>query len=87
MLEQKRELWKNGAPITTPCRLEIELWFTPRSHARSDLDNRVKALQDVLQTQGVIENDSLIDELVVKRAGKHKKGKAVVVITPLEQGD
>ncbi len=33
----------------------------------SDLDNRVKAIQDVLQASGIIENDKHIDRLHVYR--------------------
>lgn len=87
ILEQRRELWKHGAPIEQSCRLDIDLYFKNRRSLRaSDLDNRVKALQDALVKNGVLADDKLIDELFVRRAGLHKKPKTQRGVTIYDDG-
>ena len=55
----------NKSPYSGPVALDII--FTARNKRRWDIDNRVKPLQDCLAMAGIIEDDSQIDLLIVKR--------------------
>ena len=61
-------------------RLEIDLY--PDSNRRYDGDNFVKAIQDALVRRGIIDDDSQIWELIVRKnePGGRSQG-AVVAIT------
>ena len=59
--------------ITGPVKLSMVLHFTRRG--RFDLDNRVKILQDALQYSRVMDDDSQIDLLVVRRGNVVKGGR------------
>lgn len=48
-------------------RVALSIVFTVSDKRRWDIDNRVKAVQDCLELAGVIENDSQIDKMEVKR--------------------
>ena len=63
-----------------PLSVSILLNF-PTNH-RNDLDNRLKALLDALTHSEVWEDDSLIDELIVRRGEVIKGGIATVTISP-----
>ena len=47
--------------------VSLDVKFRVRDRRRWDIDNRLKALQDCLMSGGVIEDDSQIEELHVKR--------------------
>lgn len=59
--------------IPPPLRVEVELCFPTK--AKNDLDNRMKALLDALRLAGLFQDDSEIDELVVKRGPVMKNSK------------
>jgi Holliday junction resolvase RusA-like endonuclease len=46
-------------------KYELSLFFE-RQTGRNDLDNRIKALADLLVTHGVIDDDSLAEKIVLK---------------------
>lgn len=48
-------------------RVALEIIFSSSNKRRWDIDNRVKPLQDCLAMAGIIEDDSQIDLLIVKR--------------------
>ena len=55
------------------------LTITVTRKSRIDLDNCVKAVSDLLQSQGVIENDRLCEQLTVKRGDV--EGMSVMVVS------
>lgn len=69
--------------LNTRLSLRIEA-FPPDRRAR-DLDNILKGLLDALTQAGVIEDDSLFDEIHLKRGPVCKPGGVSVFITSLEQ--
>lgn len=62
-----------------PGNYELQVLFP--LNFNGDLDNRIKALSDLLQKQGVIENDKLCDSLRMRRDRTVPEGKCQVVIT------
>ena len=60
-----REEW--GGKAAYDGRVKLSVILRTSDKRRWDIDNRVKALQDCLSMAGVIEDDSQIDELYVKR--------------------
>lgn len=52
----------------------------PKDKRITDIDNRIKALQDALQIAGAFENDSQIDELHIMRGAIVSGGRAEVLI-------
>ena len=71
-----REQWQDKDTFTGSVFLSI--YFYPGNKRRWDIDNRVKALQDCLEKAGIIQNDSQIDALFVKR--EHGKKNATRII-------
>ncbi len=70
------------APYKTPVRVDIELRVPDRR--RRDIDNHGKAIFDALTHAGVWEDDSLVDELTVRRGRQKRFGCAVVLIAALD---
>ena len=62
--------------IAAPCKVSIELH--PPNRRKFDIDNRIKAILDVLEGHAVIENDEQIHDLRVKKREKIPGGRAVV---------
>lgn len=67
--------------MTVPVRLDVEL-RAPDRRAR-DLDNHLKAIQDVLTNYNVWGDDSQVDELTVRRGKVFSGGQAIIMITEL----
>jgi crossover junction endodeoxyribonuclease RusA len=67
--------------MTVPVRLDVEL-RAPDRKAR-DLDNHLKAIQDVLTHYNVWGDDSQVDELTVRRGKVFSGGQAIIMITEL----
>lgn len=59
----------------------MEVHMFPPDRRRRDLDNHMKALQDSLVKAGLLEDDSLIDQLFIYRGEVVKGGLIVVEIT------
>lgn len=72
-------------------RLRMRIEFCAPDRRTRDLDNYVKGLQDALTHAKVYEDDSQIDELIVKRGAVTQSGKALVQIdiiaTTAERGE
>ena len=76
----------NFTQYTGKVRLEIDLY--PDSRKRYDGDNMVKAIQDCLVRRGVIEDDSQVWELIVRKhepGGPRSQG-ANIMITDIRHG-
>ncbi|MFB9991248.1 RusA family crossover junction endodeoxyribonuclease [Deinococcus oregonensis] len=79
--------YRTHAPFKTPpgARLTLTLTAHPPDRRTRDLSNIPKALEDALTHAGVWADDSLIDELTVRRAPVLPGGRVVVQITPLTE--
>lgn len=64
-------------------RLALEVSFCFPTNARTDLDNRIKPLQDALQEAGVFADDCQFDRLVVTRGEPTKPGSCAVLVREL----
>lgn len=62
-------------------RLSVEIYLTPDSYRRWDIDNRVKAVLDALEGTW-IEDDHQIDRLLVVRLEKDSVSKCLVRLAP-----
>lgn len=70
-------------PLTGRLRLLIEVVFPTR--AGTDLDNRVKPLQDAMKAAGVYVDDCLIDDVRVRRGAVCSPGWVDVIIEVTHQ--
>lgn len=61
---------------SSPLCLEIVVCF--RTNGKADIDNRVKPLLDALKHAGVMEDDSQVVDLRVRRGPVIKEGRVVV---------
>ncbi len=62
-------------------RLKLCITLHPPTTHPFDIDNRIKALADCLQTAGVFNNDNQIDMIVIERAEVIKDGLAIVEVS------
>ena len=63
-------------------RLRLVIMLQPDSVRPWDCDNRVKSTQDMLESAGIIRDDSQIDELLVVRLTPGKEKYCLVQLTP-----
>lgn len=70
-----------AAPIAVPFSISIAL---RRQNTRQDLDNRSKAILDVLQHYGVIKNDNLCERLSM-HWDENLPAECVVLLQPSEE--
>jgi len=61
-------------------RLSVIVQAYPPDRRRRDLDNMLKAVLDALEAAGVYEDDSQIDELLIRRMGVVPNGGITVYI-------
>ena len=66
-------------------RLAVDIELYPPNRMKIDIDNRIKALLDVMERAGVYEDDSQIDKLTVERREIEKHGAAVVKIKTIKE--
>lgn len=79
--------WANAAgweinaqsPQKVPGRVRLDITFARKDARRRDLSNLAKAVEDILVTHGVIEDDSLVDELRLSWGGHNAPGALVSV--------
>ena len=64
-------------------RLSVEIYLTPDSHRRWDVDNRVKAVLDALQGTWIAD-DHQVDRLLVVRLPKDQVKKCLVRLAPFD---
>ena len=61
-------------------RIKMDIVIHPRSRRIFDLDNCLKAILDALMKAGAYDDDSQIDELIIKRGAAIKGGSTRVVM-------
>ena len=66
-------------------RLAVDIELYPPNRMKIDIDNRIKALLDVMQHAGVYEDDNQIDKLTVERCEVEKGGVVVVHIKQIRE--
>ena len=66
-------------------RLSVEIELYPPTRHKIDIDNRAKALLDVMQHAGVYQDDSQIDRILIERREIEKGGAVVVKITTIKE--
>jgi crossover junction endodeoxyribonuclease RusA len=64
-------------PMRPPYRATLELYFETRR--KSDIANREKLPIDLLVSMGLIEDDSLIDEMIIRRMGLDKANPRIEI--------
>ncbi len=64
-------------------RLSLTMAATPPDKRKRDLDNICKGVLDSLALAGVYEDDSQIDELIVRRLKPSKPGRLVIEISEI----
>lgn len=62
----------------------VKIAAFPPDHRRRDLDNTLKAVLDALQHSRILADDSLIDQLEIRRGEKIEGGQILVEISTLE---
>lgn len=65
-------------------RLEVVYRFAFKDKRRNDLANREKALSDFLVDQGVIEDDSLIDDMRLVRMPRMRDAQVYVTVRGIQ---
>ncbi len=65
-------------------RVAVEIRVFPPDRRRRDLDNVQKPLLDAIEHAGVIEDDSMIDDLHTIRGEQIPDGVVSITITPIE---
>jgi len=73
-----------GCPKADQGRLEVAIIAEPPDRRRRDLDNLPKAILDALTHAGVIEDDSLIDDLRIVRGEVYPGGLVHVAVGEIE---
>lgn len=71
-----------GNPISGPVSVEIRLYGPSRRSY--DIDNRGKAVLDLMQHAGVIENDDQVEHLVIHRGQRRKGGGCWVIVQRMD---
>ena len=67
----------SGIPLAPPYRVVLGLYFG--DNRKSDIANREKIAVDFLVDQGVISDDSHIDEMVIRRLGVDRSNPRVEI--------
>jgi len=70
--------------VELDCRLKVDILVFPPDNRRRDLDNVLKAILDSLEDAKVFKDDSLIDDLRVRRMDTFKDGKIEIGIEIIE---
>jgi len=69
-------------PMSGPLKIWIDVHFP--DHRKRDLDNLLKCLLDALTHGGVYADDSLLEEIRIRKAGYSTGGKVVVTVEALK---
>jgi Holliday junction resolvase RusA-like endonuclease len=65
-------------------KIALHVDIHPADKRKSDLDNRLKSLCDALMAAGLFDDDSQIDEILIRRKPIIKYGLCVVNIKRIE---
>jgi len=71
---------EQGSPKAQPGRLIVTILVFPPDNRRRDLDNLPKAILDSLTHANVIEDDSLIDFLSIRRHTRRPGGGVFITV-------
>jgi crossover junction endodeoxyribonuclease RusA len=79
--QEVAEIVASAGHATLDGRLCMFATIHPRSRVRTDLDNRLKGLQDALTHAGLWLDDEQLDEVHLIRGEVIKGGRVVIVVT------
>ena len=92
MAARARQFYSDGSKlirsrgVMLTGRLGVRISLHPPNKRRFDVDNRIKAILDLMTKSGIWEDDSQVDHLVVTRKDiEPKTGKIVIEIWPLHE--
>jgi len=72
---------ESGTPKLGDARVHLEIVLWPKDKRKYDIDNRLKALLDCIESSGVINSDEQVDSINVYRGdGTVSGGQARVLI-------
>mgnify|MGYP003342376575 CR=1 FL=1 len=71
---------ENRVPKLGDAKLKITIIMRPRDKRKTDVDSRIKATLDALESAGVFDDDYQVEHLEVIRGEPIKNGKLVVTI-------
>lgn len=81
----KEQAWLHmlakGRPVGAKGLVSVFIRAYPPDKRKRDLDNLLKPILDVLTLSGMIEDDSLIEDLRIQRFNPVKHGKVEVIIS------
>jgi crossover junction endodeoxyribonuclease RusA len=75
---------ENNLPKFGNKKLKLMMILRPRDKRKIDIDNRLKAVLDALESAGVYDDDYQIDHLEIMRGAQIKHGLLHVVIEEIE---
>jgi crossover junction endodeoxyribonuclease RusA len=71
---------ENKIPKLGEKLVKVTIIMRPRDKRKTDIDSRIKATLDALESAGVFDNDFYVEHLEVIRGEPIKNGKLVVTI-------
>lgn len=78
------EALRQGPAGFGDAKVGVELWLYPPTRRALDIDNRAKAVLDMLQDAKVFDDDNQVDVLIIQRGEIQKGGRAVVKVWKLD---
>lgn len=78
-------LVENEIPKFGDAKLRVRMILRPRTKAKIDLDNRIKAVLDALQDAGLFNDDFQVDHLEIIRGDAIKGGKMIVTVEAIDE--
>jgi len=70
---------KSQSPISIKGRVNLDVVFQRKDRRRRDISNLIKSVEDLLVDHGIIEDDSLVDELRLSWGGHNSPGALVQI--------
>lgn len=86
ILQQRAKMTMKAIPPTRYCAGVLVSPLDVNGLDKADLDNRIKAMLDVLQFMRVTPNDSLCDSIVTQREAMMEPGWTQVAVWPFNVG-
>ncbi len=78
------EALRQGPAGFGDAKVGVELRLHPPTRRALDIDNRAKAVLDMLQDAKVFDDDNQVDVLIIQRGEIQKGGRAVVKVWKLD---